>query len=140
MLSDSKVSDSARRGECISADKERYDLGSGPTPSIPELASIVAAWSPAKPCEEEGEDSAAYRELQELLDKPTPSGSKESLKTSSKPNPKVGMKAKRVKEAGSKSRIGNLRSYTNDEMIECQEKLYDSDDFQFSIDDVEKEF
>ena len=97
------------------------------------------ARSPAKPFEEEGEDSAVYRELQELLDKPTPSGSKESLKTSSKSSSKVRMNAKRVKKTGSRSRIGDSRSYTYDEVIECQEKLYDSDDFQFNIDDVEKE-
>ena len=113
---------------------EEY-LGSGPTPSIPKLVSFVAR-SPAKPFEEEGEDSAVYRELQELLDKPTPSGSKESLKTSSKSIPKVPMNAK----TGSGFGIRDQRSYTYDEVIECKEKLYDSDDFQFSIDDVEKEF
>ena len=140
LLSDSKVSDSARRVVCISADEERDDSGSGPTLSVPELVSIVATRSPAKPREEEGVDSDVYRELQELLDKPAPSGSKESLKTLSKSNPKVGMNAKKVKKTGSRSRIGDSRSYTYDEVIECQEKLYDSDDFQFSIDDVEKEF
>ena len=98
----------------------------------------MATQSPAILCEEEGEDSAVYRELQELLDEPTPSGRKETLDTPSKSNPKVGMNLKRGKRTGSRSRIGDQRSYTYDEVIVCQEKLYDSDDFQFSIDDVRK--
>ena len=103
--------------------KKEMMLGSGPTLSVLELVSIVATQSPAILCEEEGEDSAVYRELQELLDEPTSSGSKETLDAPSN---------------GSRSRIGDQRSYTYDEVIVCQEKLYDSDDFQFSIDDVRK--
>ena len=49
VLSDSEMSDSARRVVCISADEERDDAGSGPTPSVLELVSIVTAWSLAKP-------------------------------------------------------------------------------------------
>ena len=48
----------------------------GSPPSAPELVSIVVVRSPAKLCTEEGEDSAAFRELQELLNDPVPSGSK----------------------------------------------------------------
>ena len=50
------------------------------------------------------------------------------------------MLAKGAKKSGSGSRIRDQRMYSYDEIIECQEKLNDSDDFQFSIDDVEKEF
>ena len=49
VLSDSEMSDSARRVVCISADEERDDAGSGPTPSVLEIVSIVTAWSLAKP-------------------------------------------------------------------------------------------
>ena len=37
-------------------------------------------------------------------------------------------------------RIGDTRIYSYDEIIECQEKLNDSDEFKFCIDDVEKNF
>ena len=138
LLSDSEVSDPDTSVAGVSDAKESEYVGSGPTPSVPELVSIVTAQSPAKPCEEEGEDSAIYRELQELLDEPTPLGSKESLNTPGISNPKVGMNLKKVKKTGLRSKIGDQRSYTYDEVIECQEKLFDSDDFQFRIDDVEK--
>ena len=39
-----------------------------------------------------------------------------------------------------KSRIGDKRTYSYDEIIECQEKLNDSDEFQFCIDSGEKNF
>ena len=51
---------------------------------------------PAKLCVEEGEDSAAFRELQELLDDPAPSGSKSG---SAKSHSKVGMIAKGAKKS-----------------------------------------
>ena len=50
------------------------------------------------------------------------------------------MNITKVKISGSSSKIADSRSYTYDEIIECQEKLNDSDDFQFSINVVEKEF
>ena len=50
------------------------------------------------------------------------------------------MSAKKVKKTRSGSKVTDSRVYLYDEIIECQEKLYSSDDFQFSIDDVEKEF
>ena len=139
-FSESEVSDSTRQVVCISADEEVDELGFGPTLSVPKLVSIVRARSPAKPCEDEGEDTAVYKELQELLDEPTPSGSKESLKVSSKSYPKLGMSSKGVRKAGSGSRIRDERIYSYDEIINCQEKLNDSHEFQFNIDDVEKEF
>ena len=111
LLSDSEVSDSARRVECVSDDEEREYVGSDPSPSVLELVSIVAARSLGKPCEEEGEDFAIYRELQELLDEPT-SGSKESLNTPGRSNPKVGMNLKKGKKTGSRSKTGDQRSYT----------------------------
>ena len=37
-------------------------------------------------------------------------------------------------------KIADSRNYTYDEMIEWQEKLNDSNDVQFDIDDVEKKF
>ena len=137
-FSDSEVSDPARRVVCVSADEDRDDVGSGPTPSVPELVFILAVRSPAQPHAEEGEDSAVFKELQEMLDESTPSGSKETVDAPSKPNPKVGMNLKRWKRSGLRSRIGDQRIYSYDEGIECQEKLYDSDDFD--DDDVEKIF
>ena len=41
---------------------------------------------------------------------------------------------------GSGSKVTDSRVYSYEEIIECQEKPHDYDDFQFSIDDVEKEF
>ena len=94
--------------------------------------------SPAKPREEEGVDSGSFRDLQELLDEPTPSGSKESMNTSSSSKPTLSMSSgKRTKR---ESWIGDWRVYSYDEIIESQEKLNDSDEFQFYLDDVEKEF
>ena len=92
---------------------------------------------PAKLCVEEGEDSAAFRELQELLDDPAPSGSKSG---SAKSHSKVGMIAKGAKKSWWGSRIRDQRMYSYDKIMECQEKLNDLNDFQFNIDDVEKEF
>ena len=75
-----------------------------------------------------------------MLDEPTPSGSKESMKESSKSYPKVGMRGKGVRKAGSGLRIRDERIYTYHEIIKFQEKLNDSYEFQFNINDVEKEF
>ena len=119
---------------CIPSEEDTVAIGSGPTPSVPELVSIAMAWSLAKLREEEVVDSMAFKDLQELLDEPTPSGSKEGEKISTKSNPKVAMSANRVKKVG--SRIEDKRSYSYDEIIEFQEKLYDSDEFQFNIEDV----
>ena len=83
LLSDSEVSDPARRVVCVSAGEERDDVGSCLTASVPELVSVVAVQRPAKPCQEEGEDSAVFKKLQELLDESTPSGSKETVDTPS---------------------------------------------------------
>ena len=132
-LSDSELSDQTRKVICVSVEEDSY----GPALSAPELVSIVAIRSPAKLCAEEREGSAAFRELQELLDDPAPSRSKSGF---SKSPSKVEMSAKGTKKSGSGSRIWDQRMYSYDEIIECQEKLNDSDDFQFNIDDVEQEF
>ena len=50
--------------------------GSGQALSAPELVFIVTVQSPAKSREEEGVDSRAFRDLEELLDEALPSGSK----------------------------------------------------------------
>ena len=99
---------------------------------------MVTVRSLAKPREEEGVDSGAFRDLQELLDEPTPSGSKESLNISSSSKPTLSVSS--GKRTRRESRIGDRRVYSYDEIIESQEKLNDSDDFQFCLDDVEKEF
>ena len=119
-------------------DEEEKTVGSGQVPSAPELVSIVMVRSPAKPREEEVVDSGAFRDLQELLDEPTPSGGKESEDISSSSKPALRMSS--VKRSRKESRIGDSRMYSYDEIIECQEKLNDSAEFQFCLDDVEKEF
>ena len=137
-VSGSEDSDSNRLVICIPDEGDTSAVGFGPTPAIPKLVSIATSQSPAKLREEEEVDSAAFKDLLELLDEPTPSGSKERAKISVKSNPKVGMSATKKKKVG--SRIGDKRIYYYDEIIEHQEKLYDSDDFQLNIEDVEKEF
>ena len=77
-----------------------------------KLCETHGVRSSAKPCEDEGEDAAVYKELQELLDEPTPSGSKENMKESSKSYPKMGMSGKGVRKAGSGSRIRDEKIYT----------------------------
>ena len=64
------------------------------------------------------------------------SRSKENLEKPRESVSRVGMSSKRALKTGSK--IADSRVYSYDKIIECQEKLYDSDDFQFTIDDVEK--
>ena len=86
----------------MSGDKDKEKSGSGQTLSFPVLDSIVSVRSPAKPSEDEGTDSV-YLELQELLDEPFPSGSKENFKNSSGSVSKVGMNAEKVKKTGSGS-------------------------------------
>ena len=58
-------------------DEQTNGEGSGQAASTPELVSIVTVQSPAKPREEEGVDSRAFQDLEELLDEAVPSGSKE---------------------------------------------------------------
>ena len=50
------------------------------------------------------------------------------------------MSSRKGKKSRFYPKIADSRNYTYDEIIECQEKLNDSDEFQFDIDDVEKEF
>ena len=145
LLSDSYVSESSRNVVCIS-DEERggcLESGSGLAPSDPELDSIVVAQSQTNPRKEpklEGCDDAALKELQEFLSEPEPSGSKDMSGAPRKSKPRVGMSSRKGKKSCSYPKIAASRNYTYDEMIECQEKLNNSDDFQFDIDDVKKEF
>ena len=48
---------------CVSADEETVEIGCGLTSSVPELVSIVTAQSLAKLQEEEGVDTAVFKEL-----------------------------------------------------------------------------
>ena len=50
------------------------------------------------------------------------------------------MRSRTEKRSRSYPKIADSRNYTYDEMIERQEKLNNSNYFQFDIDDVEKEF
>ena len=54
--------------------------------------------------------------------------------------PRVEMSSRMMKRSCSTPKIADPRVYTYDEMIEYWEKLNVSEDFQFYIDDVEKEF
>ena len=45
------------------------------------------------------------------------------------------MNSKKGKKSGSCPKIADSRIYPYDEIIECQEKLNDSNEFQFDIDD-----
>ena len=74
------------------------------------------------------------------MDKPVSSSSKENLEKLIGSVSRVGMTPKRAKKSKTGSRIADSRVYSNDEIIKSQEKLYDSDDFHFNIDDVEKLF
>ena len=79
LLSDSDESEPSKSVVCVSTDESCHKLGSGLAPSHPELDSIATARSqinPREDPEEENKDSV-YRELQELLYKPVPSGSKD---------------------------------------------------------------
>ena len=125
--------------DCLSQSDNEVDpeSGFGLTLSVPKLDSIVTVWSSAKPREEDGVDSRAFRDLQELLDEPTPSGSKESLDISS--SSKSTLRLSSVKRSRKESRSGDSRMYSYDEIIECQEKLNDSAEFQFCLDDADRE-
>ena len=50
------------------------------------------------------------------------------------------MSSRTMKSSLSSPKIADARVYAYDEMIKYQERLNDSNDFQFDIDDVEKEF
>ena len=119
-------------------DEQSNAESSGQAPSAPELVSIVTVWSPIKPRDEEGVDSKAFRDLEELLDEAVPSGSKESSNIFS--GSKISMRRSSGNGSKRESRIGDKRTYSYDEIIECQEKLNDSDEFQFCLDDLEKNF
>ena len=87
----------------------------------------------------EGSVETAYRRLKEVIDEPS---SPVNKKGSSKPDFKAvsrGMRSSAKKIA--KTRICDTRVYLYDELIEHRQRMEDDDDsFQFSIDDVEKDF
>ena len=62
----------------MSGEEDKEKSGSGQTPSVPELDSIMLVRSPAKPSEDEDADFV-YRELWKLLEKPVPSWSKNKI-------------------------------------------------------------
>ena len=113
--------------------------GSGSTPATLELDSTSGVGSRID-LPREGSVKIAYRKLKEVIDEPSSPGNK---KGSPKPDFKAvsrGMRAGAKKIA--KTRIRDTRKYSYDELIEYRPRMEESDDdsFQFSIDDVEKEF
>ena len=72
------------------------------------------------------------KELQELVSEP--SGGQELSGDLGISKPRVGMRYRTEKRSLSYLKIADSRNYTYDEMIEHQEKLNNSDDFQFDID------
>ena len=112
--------------------------GSGPSPATLELDSTMGVGSRID-LPREGSVETAYRRLKEVIDEPS---SPVNKKGSSKPDLKAvsrGMRSGAKKIA--KTRIRNTRVYSYDELIEHRHRMEDDDDsFQFSIDDVEKDF
>ena len=127
---------------CVSDDarKSSPEPGSGKSPSVPELDSIVMVQNQANPrvVQEPGSSESVMKEILDLVSEP--SGSKELIVDLSKSKPRVGMRSRMEKKSRSYPKIADSRNYTYDEMIEHWEKLNDSNDFQFDRDDVEKEF
>ena len=99
----------------------------------------MSVQSPAKPYADQSTDLVCL-EIQEILDEPIASGSNENPEKPSGSVSKVGMSARKGNKYRSGSKFTDSRVYSYDQIIECRVKLYDSDDFQFSIDAVEKEF
>ena len=64
-----------------------------------------------------------------MLSEPEPSGSKELCGDLIKSKPRIGMRSKTEKKSCPYPKIADSTNYT-----------YDSDEFQFDIDDVEKKF
>ena len=62
-----------------------------------------------------------------------PSGSKELRGDLSISKPRVGMSSRMAKSSRPTPKMSDTRIYTYDEMIEDQEKLNNSDDFEFDI-------
>ena len=122
------VSDSNRAG--------RLEPGSGLTPSVPELESIVTVWSQIdlREVQEPKNSEAVIRDILDMISEP--SGSKELSGELSISKPRVGMSSRTVKSSPPNPKIADSRVYPYDEMIEYQEKLNDSDDFEFDISDA----
>ena len=69
-----------------------------------------------------------------------PKGSKELSGDLSISKPRVGMSSRTGKSSRSYPKLADTRVYTYDEMMEHQEKLIDSDDFEFDISYAETKF
>ena len=142
LLSDSNEGEPSRKVVYVS-DYDRAgspEPGSGLSPSVLELDSIVTVWSQINLGEVQETEScdSVMKDILDLVFKP--SGSKELKRDLNSSKSRVGMSSRTMKSSRSTPEIADPRVYTYDEMIEYQEKLNDSDDFQFDIDNVEKEF
>ena len=142
MLSDSNEGKASMNVVCVSDDARvsSPEPGSGLSLSVPELDPIVKIQSQANSQEvpEPGSSESVMKELLDLVSEP--SGSKELRGDLSKSKTRVGMRSRIDRRSCSYPKIAYSRNYTYDEMIECQEKLNNSDDFQFDIENVEKKF
>ena len=123
----------------IASKSKSLTEGSGSAPATLELDSTMGVGSQID-LPREGSVEIAYRKLKEVIDEPSSFGNK---KEKSKPDFKAvsrGMRAGAKKIA--KTRIRDTRVYSYDELIEHRHRMEEDDDdsFQFSIDDVEKEF
>ena len=109
-------------------------------PPLPELDSIVTVRSQINLREVQETESydSVMKDILDLLSES--SGSKELSGDLNSSKSRVEMSSRTMKSSHSTQKIADPRVYTYDEMIEYQEKLKDSNDFQFDIDDVEKEF
>ena len=56
------------------------------------------------------------------------------------PGSKSSMRRNSGKGSTGESRIGDKKINSYGEIIECREQLNDSDEFQFCLDDIEKDF
>ena len=114
--------------------------GTGLSLSVTALDSILTVWSQVN-SQEVPEPRTSESVMEAILDLVSePTGSKELGGDRSKSKPRVGMRSRMEKRSCSYPKIADSRNFTYDEMIEYQEKLNNSDDFQFDIDDVEKKF
>ena len=119
LLSDSDEGETSRKVVCVSDDDRTGspELGSGLSPSVPELDSIVMVRSQANLREVQETRSSEFvmKETLDLVSKP--SGSKELSGDLSKSKPRFGMSSRTEKSSCSYPNIADSRNYTYDEMI-----------------------
>ena len=132
--------ENSRKVVCVSDSKRAGTLepGLGLTPTALELDSIETVWSHIflRELKEPENSETVMKNIMELISEPY--GSEELNGKASVPNPRVGMSSGTVKSFHPKPKIADSRVYSYDEMIEHQEKLNDSDEFEFDISPVEK--